>query len=628
MIYAAPFEKTLKKQLKKYLNSHFKLIHQILTLLVPFGRRELVFVLALVFLQGVVQAVGIFSIMPFLALATNPEGILASSFGQRLMQIFPSIGVDNVVVLAGAITMTLLVLTNVVNGLTDYYRARYAYFSGMRIGSYLLHAYAHQPYVFHLKNNSAELVKRLQSEVNTFTAGILIPFLDIISRGVNVLLILAMLLLVNPVVCIVVFFVFGTLLCLSSVGFRRPVIRGNIERKSLISQRFLSANQLLTGVKTAIIHRCQGYFVSRFEKAYQQIAAHDSFVVIASNGPRYVIESLAFSSMVILVLVLHLRDQSLQSVLPALVFFVVASYRMLPALQTIYGQIIKIQSQRFAVDILYDDYTLLRPVTVAAVMASPAVGGQADRLAFEHEIVFDRVSYRYPESTKLSLRDVSFTIKKGSKIGIVGSSGAGKSTLVDLLIGLLPPYAGNIKVDGTGLDDASVSAWQSLVGYVSQDIFLLDDTLRSNIAFGVATENIVEAQVIAAAKVAQIHDYIVQDMPEAYDTVCGERGVRLSGGQRQRIALARALYHQPNVLIFDEATSALDNETERNLVTAIDALPDYFTIVTVAHRLSTVRNCDRILVFDKGCLVGSDTYDELIRSSSAFKQLATYGQRN
>ena len=606
---------------KRQFNLHFWFIHQVLTLLLPFGKRDLVVVLALVLCQGMLQAIGIFSIMPFLALATNPESALASKAGQQIVKMFPAISADSVVVIAGITTVTLLLLSGVVNGITDYFRSRYAYFSGMRIGGYLLYAYANQPYVFHLKHNSAELVKRLQSEVNMFTSGTLVPCLEIVSRGVNVLLILAMLLLVNPVVCVIVFTAFGLSLGVSFLVFQRSIIRGNIERKQLISHRFLAANQLLTGIKTAMVHRRQGYFVNRFNQAYQRIAAHDSFVAIASNGPRYVIESLAFSSMAVLILVLHLQGQSLQAVLPSLVFFVVASYRMLPALQSIYGQITRIQSQRFAVDTLYDDFKLLHSVPVV-----PAKTSLTCSLCFEREIVFDRVTYRYPESNQMSLQNVSFVIEKGSKIGVVGASGAGKSTLVDLLIGLLRPYAGSIKVDDTVLEEGSVPGWQSLVGYVSQDIFLLDDTLRNNIAFGIPADDIVEDQVIAAAKIAQIHDHIMRDTPEGYDTACGERGVRLSGGQRQRIALARALYHQPNVLIFDEATSALDNETERNLVAAIETLPNYFTIVTVAHRLSTVRNCDRILVFEKGHLADVDTYDKLIHSSSAFKQLAAHSR--
>ena len=603
--------------LKRQFKERFKLVYRVLSLVLPFGRRELCLVLVLVLLQGTIQSLGIFSIMPFLALTMNSDQVMASGIAQQIVQAFPAINADNVVLIAGITTVSLLILSGVVNGTTDYYRSRYAYFSGMRIGSYLLHSYANQPYVFHLKHNSAELIKRLQSEVNMFMSGVLIPCVDIFSQSVNVVFILCLLLLVNPLTCIIVLLVFGSLLSASFVIFRQSVVRGNIERKRLISERFLSANQLLTGIKTAMVYRSQDYFVKRFQRAYKRVADHDSFVIIASNGPRYTIESLAFSSMVVLVLVLHSRDQPLQGILPSLTFFVVASYRMLPALQGIYSQITKIQSQRFAVDVLYDDFRALRQEAVFKA-------GEASQrpLSFNKEIVFDRVTYCYPDTVRRSLQDVSFTISKGSKIGIVGSSGAGKSTLVDLLIGLLQPYAGTIKVDGVVLDSTNIGSWQSLLGYVSQDVFLLDDTLRNNIAFGISPDEIVEEQVMAAAQIAQIHSYVVNDMPEGYDTTCGERGVRLSGGQRQRIALARALYHQPSVLVFDEATSALDNETERNLVAAIEGLPDYFTTVTVAHRLSTVKNCDCILVFEKGRLVASDTYDRLMRDSLVFNQLA------
>lgn len=556
--------------------------------------------------------------MPFLALATNPESAINSSAGRELVKLFPGIAADNILLLTGITTITLLIASSIINGVTDYFRSRYAYFSGMKIGGYLLNCYANQPYIFHLKHNSSELVKRLQSDVNMFMSGVLAPFLEILARSINVLLLLILLLVINPVICILVTVVFSLLLSLSFVIFRRPVVRGNLERKHLISERFLSAHQLLGGIKTAIVHHAQDYFTRRFVESWRKIAAHDSFVAIASSGPRYTIEAVAFSSIVLLVLLIQSKGQSLQEILPSLVFFVIASYRMLPALQSIYGQITKIQSQTFALDTLYEDFQLFgqRPLPQKVI-------GKLASLEFNQQIAFDNVTYRYPESDKLSLQNISFTIEKGSKIGVVGASGAGKSTLVDLLIGLLEPTLGDIYIDDQVLSPDKIVSWQKLVGYVSQDIFLLDDTIRSNIAFGIQPQNIIEAQVFVAAQVAQIHDYIMNDLPEGYNTLCGERGTRLSGGQRQRIALARALYHQPSVLIFDEATSALDNQTERNLVAAIDSLPDHFTIITVAHRLSTVKKCDRILVFDQGRLLDSGTYEDLLDHSLTFKQLAT-----
>lgn len=601
--------------MKLPLRQQFNLIRRVLILILPFGKRELLFVLALVVLQGVIQALGVLSIMPFLVLVTNPDGVLKSYFGQTLIKVFPSINPNNIIWLTGSTTIILLILSSLVNCITDYYRSRYAYFTGAKLGGYLLQSYASQPYVFHLKHNSAELIRRLQHDVNTFMAGVLAPSLEILSRGINLILLLALLLLVNPVVCIAVLLIFGSLLGISYVVFRPAIVRGNLERNKLISQRFLAAQQLLSGIKVAMIHNSQDYFVSRFVNSWRKVAAHDSFVSIASNVPRYSIEAIAFTSIVMLVLVLYSRGNSLQEVLPLLVFFVAASYRMLPALQGLYGQVPKIQSQRFALDEIYKDFQAfgLNKPKKQPIDASP--------LIFDRQIAFENITYRYPEAEYVSLHNVSFVIQKGSNIGIVGSSGAGKSTLVDVLIGLLNPDSGKIYIDEAILSEQNLCKWQSLIGYVPQDVFLLDDTVRNNIAFGIPKYQIIEDQVIAAAKVAQIHNYIVKDMPEGYDTICGERGVRLSGGQRQRIALARALYHQPSVLVFDEATSALDNQTERNLVAAIEDLPAYFTIITVAHRLSTVQNCDEIFVFEKGRLVDIGRYTELLSDSTAFKKL-------
>ncbi|MGB3616899.1 MAG: ATP-binding cassette domain-containing protein, partial [Catalinimonas sp.] len=274
-----------------------------------------------------------------------------------------------------------------------------------------------------------------------------------------------------------------------------------------------------------------------------------------------------------------------------------------------------IQSQSFALDLLKEDFDELN-------QKPPVVQATAAKIPFEEQICFEGVSYRYDGAEKDALQNVRFTVKKGSKIGVVGSSGAGKSTLIDILTGLLSPSSGHLAVDDQVIDPSNVAGWQRHLGYVPQDIFLTNDTIRRNIAFGKKSEEIDQTQVESAARTAQIHHFIERELPEGYDTTCGERGVRLSGGQRQRIALARALYHQPDVLIFDEATSALDNETERNLVAAIEALPAYFTTFMIAHRLSTVRNCDQIFVFERGVLTASGTYDELLEVSSAFKQMA------
>ncbi|MGK7952420.1 MAG: ABC transporter ATP-binding protein [Xenococcaceae cyanobacterium] len=601
------------------LKARSRLIKKILAIILPFGKRELTLVGILVLLQGTIQVMGIFSIMPFLALATNPESVSQSTLGQKLIEIIPFLRLDNLVLVAGIFTVILLVISSLVNGITDFARARYAYFTCMRIGTHLLTSYAHQPYVFHLYHNSAELIKRLQNDVNMFMAGVLMPFLELISRTVNVVLILIILFVASPIAGGTAFLVFGSFLGLTFLVFRRSLARGNNERKVLISQRFLASHQLLMGIKTVIIYECRKYFISDFYRAYRRIAQIDSSLVIIGNTPRYIIEAIAFSSIIIVVLVLQARGIALETVLPFMTFFVLAAYRLMPSLQLIYNQITQIQSKKFTVDTLHQD--LIEVDRVTNIHYHPALDSwQPDK--FQQSIVFDRVSFAYPQAEKLALKNLSLTIHKGQRIGIVGASGSGKSTLIDLLIGLLNPSSGSILIDGVELTPERFPQWHRLVGYVAQDIFLTDDTIRRNIAFGIDNRYIAEDNAVTAAKIAQIHNYIETELPHGYDTPCGERGVRLSGGQRQRIALARALYHQPSVLVFDEATSALDNETERKLIAEIEELPNDLTIVMVAHRLSTVKNCDVIYIMNQGEIIESGTYEELNNNSLAFQKLA------
>ena len=601
------------------LKAQSKLIRKILAIILPFGKKKLTLVGILILLQGTIQVMGIFSIMPFLALATNPESVLQSKLGQKLIEVVPFVNLDNIVFAAGIFTVVLLITSSLVNGITDFIKARYAHFTCMHIGTHLLTSYAYQPYIFHLNHNSAELIKRLQSDVNMFMGGVLLPFLELISRIINVILILLILFVANPIAGGTAFLFFGSLLGLTFFAFRRALARGNSERKILISRRFVAAHQLLMGIKTVMVHECQKYFVSDFHRAYKRIAQLDSSLLVISNTPKYIIEAIAFSAIVIVVLVLQAKGIALETILPFMAFFVLAAYRMMPSLQIIYNQLTQIQSKKFTVDILYQD---LVEVNDSVNRDRNSILDSWKPTKLQQSIIFEKLNFAYPDAEKLALKNLSLTIEKGQRIGLVGSSGSGKSTLVDLLIGLLNPSSGKILIDGVELNPTRYARWHRLVGYVAQDIFLTDDSIRRNIAFGIGDRYITEQNAISAAKTAQIHDYIETELPHGYDTFCGERGVRLSGGQRQRIALARALYHQPSVLVFDEATSALDNETERKLIAEIEDLPNDLTIIMVAHRLSTVKNCNVIYVMSQGEIVESGTYEELNNNSLTFQQLA------
>jgi ABC-type multidrug transport system fused ATPase/permease subunit len=511
-------------------------------------------------------------------------------------------------------TLFFLLGSGVANLLTDYQKARYAQFTGQRIAVRLLRNYAYSPYQFHLLTNSAALMKKVHNDVQMFMIGVLLPSLEAMSRVINVFLIVLLLLFVAPGPTLAAVLCFASVMAILLGVFRGYLSRSSQERNKLIKERYESALQLLTGIKPVMVHQCQAFFINRFQEAFFKNAKLDSQLVFINSLPRYLLESFAFSGVVGIVLFLDSSTGNLTEVLPLLGLFALAGYRILPSLNMIYSQITVVQSRAFTIDTLREDLYSSRQPEDSDV--------STDLLKLRSTISFENVSFSYSQRERIALDAVSLKIAKGNRVGIVGSSGSGKSTLIDLLLGLHQPASGKITIDDDILTEANISGWRKIIGYVPQEIFITDDTVRRNIALGVSDEQIDDDEVRHAAEIAQIHSFIEAQLPNGYETIVGEHGARLSGGQRQRIALARALYRKPQVLIFDEATSALDSATEKALMDAVAQLPSDMTVIMVAHRLSTIRQCDRILVLDQGHLVAEGQYDELLRDNSTFRKLA------
>lgn len=334
--------------------------------------------------------------------------------------------------------------------------------------------------------------------------------------------------------------------------------------------------------------------------------------------PRNAFEIVVQGGLLIVLMVLLIwSGHDLPSIVPMLGLYAFAGLRLLPALQEIYVNLTKISFCHAALDRLSSDLALAEPPV------DPRKFRQTERLPLRRQLELRGVSYAYPNATRPALADISICIEARTTVGFVGATGAGKTTLVDVILGLLEPQDGEVLVDGTSIHPDQVRAWQRSIGYVPQNIFLADDTVAGNIAFGVSPQRIDLAAVERAAKCAELHDFVVDGLPDGYQTMIGERGIRLSGGQRQRIGIARALYHDPDVLIFDEATSALDNLTERAVMDAIHKLTHVKTILVIAHRLSTVRPCDRIFLLDRGRFKAAGTFSELLEQDAGFQRLAT-----
>ena len=578
----------------QFLHNAFDLIRRVLFLARPYGRKKLAVVSFLSLAQGVFQVIGVTSIFPFLAIAADPERIRNSQFGRRFLELLPPMDNRQLLLTAGAVAIVALFTANAVNLIAEYARTRYAHNFGHWLRVRLLRRIASRPYGYFLVRNSADLIKKVLGDVANYVNGVLLPLLDSVARGLTAVLLLATLFFVHPLIAL------GATVGLG--GFYLIVFRLLERKRREINQglrlssggSYREAQQLLGGIKPIKVHRAEEHFLGRFGKHSAIVAKMSARVPTFANGPRYLVEPLAFGGLVLIVMVLAAKGRSFSDVLPNLGVMALAGYRLLPALQLLYGQLSELTSMRHSLDEVYDEFV----VAESDLNISDERGNENIRLAqpyvWNDAITLDAVSFSYSQAKRPILDRLSLTIKKNTSVAFIGPTGSGKSTLIDLLLGLHQPTGGRILIDGRPLTPALIPAWQASIGYVPQDIFLIDDTITRNIALGIPDTEIEVNRLREVCATAQVLDFIEHELPQGFQSKVGERGVRLSGGQRQRLGLARALYHQPSLLILDEATSALDTETEARLIEALRSLSGKLTIVLVAHRLSTVADYEEV----------------------------------
>jgi ABC-type multidrug transport system fused ATPase/permease subunit len=545
--------------------------------------------------QALFQVVGITSIFPFLAIAADPDRIRRSHFGTRFLSLFPPMEDRQLLLVAGIIAIAGLIASNAVNLLAEYARTRYTQNFGHWLRVRLLRRMASQPYTYFLQRNSGDLLKKILGDVATYTSGVLLPLLDTVARVLTAALLLVTLFLVQPVIALSAAIVLGGfyMITFRLLARKRREVDENL--RISIGGLFREAQQMLGGIKPVKVHRAEEHFLSRFGKHSAITAQMNVRLPVFASSARYLVEPLAFGGLVVAVLLLAAKGRDFSDILPNLGVMALAGYRLLPALQLVYGQLTQISSMRHAVDEVYEEFVAAETDVSVWARGGSEVLASAKPLRWNDAITLHEVSFQYPGAVRLALDGLSLNIAKNTSIGVIGPTGSGKTTLVDLLLGLYQPTTGEILIDDRPLTSESVPAWQASIGYVPQDIFLIDDTIARNVAFGLPDNEIDPARLREACATAQILDFIETDLPLGFDTYVGERGVRLSGGQRQRIGLARALYHRPSLLILDEATSALDMATEAKLLQALRGLAGKLTMVVAAHRLSAVANCDQLV---------------------------------
>ncbi|MEO8949197.1 MAG: ABC transporter ATP-binding protein [Mucilaginibacter sp.] len=585
--------------------------------ILPKGFKLKFSVLFLLMLIGTfLDVIGIGLIPVFISCLSHPEILLQNSHARPILKLLHVTNGQDLL-FTGAITIILVFL---IKGLytivLEYIKSKFVYRCFQLVSGKLFKAYMFSPYVFHLNKNSAKLIRNVTTHTYELANNLMVPFLIVLTQIITVIGIFLLLIFVEPVITLFTFFTLG--LCAAVFLY---LIRNSLKTYGDItsyqySKMFQAVNEGLGGFKEATVMNRKWFFVNRFNLYVSNLKKAQIFVSTSNQATKPIVEFIAVAGMMSIAFVMTLQGRPISAVMPILTLFAAAAFKLMPAVAQIMSQLGQVKYYGYALDAVHKDILEL-DLKEERDQNSKA---NNDKLGFNDKIQINKVSYNYPNTKAVALDDVSLQIERGSAIAFVGASGAGKSTIVDLILGLLQPQQGQILVDGKDIT-TDMTAWQNNVGYIPQHIYLSDDSIRNNIAFGIPTDEISDDKILAAINAAQLDEYILS-LEDGINTMVGERGVRLSGGQRQRIGIARAIYHNPELLIMDEATSALDNITERQVIEAIEALKGKRTIIMIAHRLTTVMNCDKLYFMKGGKIIKEGTYDELLNESSNFRKMA------
>ncbi len=597
------------------------ILRKILSILSADERRQFYSLVVVMIVMGALEVAGIGSILPFIAAIANIDTVLDNRYAQ---QVYDFMGFDNTrhfVIFLGALVLSLLIARNLFFTLANWLVSRFSFSWRQHLSEQLLRRYLTQPYSYFLSHNTDDLKHKVSVEMERLIGRVIIPGIQAFTSALITLSIVVLLVAIDPLVALVVAAAMGgSYLLLYGLVYKKLGRMSN-QANSARRLQFKIASEALEGVKELKLFGKEERFLGGYSTWSRENARLETFNRTLSQIPKHGIELLAVSGIMLFILYLVGTQRELSQWLPILVVYVVAGYRMLPALQKIFSGVTAMQYDRPTLDALHADFTGLAAPTAADTAAAPLAPESSPFHPLDRITLRD-VSYRYPQASDDAIRQLDLCIEKNTTVGLVGPTGSGKTTLIDILLGLLQPQDGQLRVNDIPIGAHNVTAWQQQVGYVPQEIFLFDDTVTRNIAFGVPDDAVDQAALERALRTADLYDYVMHALPEGCQTMLGQRGIRLSGGQKQRIGIARALYRNPDILVLDEATSALDGMTEGVVMEAIQKLSHKLTIIMIAHRLNTVKDCDVIHYIDRGRVVSSGSYDELTRSCIHFRKMA------
>ncbi|KAA0447055.1 MAG: ABC transporter ATP-binding protein [Candidatus Thioglobus sp.] len=585
-------------------------ISQLLDLLDAKQRKNFLVLQVVVIIMSLLEIITLLLIWQLITAVTNTEALQIQTILQPINQLFSAEKPQDVINLLAGLSIIAIIVNNIVAILVNKYTIIFANTLSASFVKNLYHYYLNQSWIYHTKHNSSHLITKIQSESYRLSRSVIMPIISINVRLILSLFLLVTLVNINFMITLWLILIFS--ICYGFIYYlvyRRLGING--QKISFYNKkRFHLAHLGLDSIRDILLFNKQSYFTKRFDNAVDN--SHNS--VIANDHlaqmPRYIIELLILITLPIVILYFSNNDLFVQAI-PLLSIYAIATLKLLPSFGRIYLNISTIRSNIAAFYSVKDDLLAAKNMGVLC---------QDNKIEFNQSIEFKQINFSYPNAVKPALIDINLSINKNKTIAIIGKSGSGKSTLVDVLAGLLPPNSGQLLVDGQVISQQNLGGWKQNIGYVSQHIFLGDMSIEDNIAFGVETQNIDANKLEQCIEFAQLTQFIGQ-LSHGVNTIIGERGVKLSGGQRQRIGIARALYHNAQIIIFDEATNALDGITERAIIETMDYFSQQKTIILIAHRLNTIKHCDVIYLMDKGKIVDFGSYQHLQENNDYIKTL-------
>lgn len=599
----------------------WRLIKRLQALLNAKERRLSYGVLGLIILTGLFDALGVSSVLPFMAVVGNPGVIHTNPWLHNIFALFEFESTDRFLVALGSAALAIMVLSNAVSLASSSAILWFSYNLGHSLSIKILWNYVQQPYAFFLEHNSSNLVFTCMEDVARVTNGIIANTLQAIAKVIIAIGILLLVMWIDPLLALSFATVLGTVYGVVYLIIRQKVSALGIASKDANRQRFRLAKEILNGIKELKILGQDEAYWERFVQCGTLYAKNQWLSSAISLVPRYAIESLAFGSVIALVLYLLATHQNFQEALPLMAFYAFAAYRLLPAFQQLFANATTVRFHMSSLEAVEDK--LKTHVRAQIADAGPSVVNKNEDVGpLQQDITLHNLVFQYSNTPAPLLNNLNLTIQWNTTVAIVGTSGGGKTTIIDIILGLLEPQDGSLLVDGIPITPSNVTSWQKHLGYVPQHIYLSDDTVAANVAFGVPPKDLDMDRVEHAAQIANLHRFVADELPDGYETKIGEHGVKLSGGQRQRIGIARALYSDPDVLILDEATSALDGLTEDTVSEAIQAIFHEKTIIMIAHRLRTVQQADIIYLLQNGSITDQGNYGELFDRNEVFRRMA------